>query len=74
MDRHDVGMDPLRVAGGMESTAAPKGNEMTNQNETSQNRLNRLMVEAQRRIPVGQTIKNRRGTARWNGLAWVYGK
>ena len=42
--------------------------------ETSQERLNRLMAEAQRRLPVGATITNRRGTARWNGDAWVYGK
>lgn len=42
--------------------------------ETSQERLNRLMTEAQRRLPVGATITNRRGTARWNGDAWVYGK
>ena len=42
--------------------------------ETSQERLNRLMTEAQRRLAVGATIKNRRGTARWNGDAWVYGK
>jgi len=45
----------------------------TNQ-ETSQQRLDRMMAEAQRRIPYGATIKNSRGTARWNGLAWVYGK
>ena len=42
--------------------------------ETSQERLNRLMTEAQRRLPVGATITNRRGTARWNGDAWVYGQ
>lgn len=42
--------------------------------ETSQERLNRLMTEAQRRLPVGATITNRRGTARWNGGAWVYGQ
>jgi hypothetical protein len=42
--------------------------------ETSQERLNRLMAAAQRRLPVGATITNRRGTARWNGDAWVYGK
>ena len=40
----------------------------------SQQRLDRLMAEAQRRIPYGSTITNRRGTARWNGLAWVYGQ
>ena len=42
--------------------------------ETSQERLNRLMAEAQRRLLVGATITNRRGTARWNGDAWVYGQ
>ncbi len=42
--------------------------------ETSQERLNRLMTEAQRRLPVGATITYRRGTARWNGDAWVYGQ
>jgi hypothetical protein len=42
--------------------------------ETSQERLNRLMTEAQRRLPIGAKITNRRGTARWNGDAWVYGK
>lgn len=42
--------------------------------ETSQERLNRLMAAAQRRLPVGATITNRRGTARWNGDVWVYGK
>ena len=42
--------------------------------ETNQERLNRLMAEAQRRLPVGATITNRRGTARWNGDAWVYGQ
>ena len=42
--------------------------------ETSQERLNRLMTAAQRRLPVGATITNRRGTARWNGDAWVYGQ
>ncbi len=42
--------------------------------ETSQQRLNRLMREAQRRTPVGTTINNKRGTARWNGSAWVYGQ
>ena len=42
--------------------------------ESSQERLNRLMAEAQRRLPVGATITNRRGTARWNGDAWVYGQ
>jgi len=46
----------------------------TTRPETSQERLNRLMTEAQRRLPVGATITNRRGTARWNGDAWVYGK
>ena len=45
----------------------------TTRPETSQERLNRLMTEAQRRLPVGATITNRRGTARWNGDAWVYG-
>ena len=40
--------------------------------ETSQQRLNRLMVEAQRRLSVGAAITNRRGAARWNGDAWVY--
>lgn len=40
--------------------------------ETNQERLNRKMREAQRRLPVGTTINNRRGTARWNGDAWVY--
>jgi len=49
-----------------------KENGMTN--ETSQQRLDRMMAEAQRRLPVGATIKNSRGTARWNGLAWVYGQ
>ena len=44
------------------------------QPETSQERLNRLMTEAQRRLPIGATITNRRGTARWNGYAWVYGQ
>ena len=42
--------------------------------ETSQERLNRLMAAAQRRLPVGATITNGRGTARWNGDAWVYGQ
>ena len=42
--------------------------------ETSQERLNRLMTEAQRRLTIGATITNRRGTARWNGGAWVYGQ
>ncbi len=42
--------------------------------ETSQERLNRLMAAAQRRLPVGATITNRRGTARWNGAVWVYGQ
>lgn len=42
--------------------------------EANQSKLDRLMVEAQRRLPVGATIKNSRGTARWNGLAWVYGR
>ena len=42
--------------------------------ETSQERLNRLMTAAQRRLPVGATITDRRGTARWNGDAWVYGQ
>ena len=42
--------------------------------ETSQERLNRLMAAAQRRLPVGATITDRRGTARWNGDAWVYGQ
>ena len=46
----------------------------TTRPETSQDRLNRLMAAAQRRLPVGATITNRRGTARWNGDAWVYGK
>jgi len=46
----------------------------TTRPETSQERLNRLMAAAQRRLPVGATITNRRGTARWNGDAWVYGK
>jgi hypothetical protein len=46
----------------------------TTRPETSQERLNRLMSAAQRRLPVGATITNRRGTARWNGEAWVYGK
>jgi len=45
----------------------------TTRPETSQDRLQRLMTEAQRRLPVGSTITNRRGTARWNGDAWVYG-
>ena len=40
---------------------------MTKQTETSQERLNRMMAEAQCRIPVGTTITNKRGTARWNG-------
>jgi hypothetical protein len=40
----------------------------------NQDKLNRLMVEAQRRMPVGATIKNKRGTARWNGSVWVYGR
>jgi len=47
---------------------------MTTKTETSQDRLNRLMREAQWRIPVGKTITNKRGTARWNGSAWVYGR
>ena len=42
--------------------------------ETSQERLNRLMAAAQRRLPIGSTITDRRGTARWNGDAWVYGQ
>lgn len=42
--------------------------------ETSQQRLDRMMSEAQRRLPVGATITNKRGTAIWNGTAWVYGK
>ena len=46
---------------------------MDKHTETSQDRLNRLMAEAQRRLPIGATIKNSRGTARWNGDAWVYG-
>lgn len=40
--------------------------------ETSQERLNRLIAEAQLRIPVGTVRKDRRGTSRWNGSAWVY--
>ena len=43
-------------------------------NAANQDKLNRLMREAQSRIPVGQTIKNSRGTARWNGTVWVYGR
>ena len=46
----------------------------TTRPETSQERLNRLMAAAQRRLPVGATITDRRGTARWNGDAWVYGQ
>lgn len=46
----------------------------TTRPETSQERLNRLMTDAQRRLPVGTTITNRRGTARWNGDVWVYGR
>jgi len=45
-----------------------------NTTETSQERLNRLMREAQWRIPVGTTRNDKRGTSRWNGLAWVYGR
>lgn len=45
----------------------------TTRTETSQDRLDRLMREAQRRLPIGSTITNKRGTARWNGDAWVYG-
>ena len=48
--------------------------EMTTRTETSQERLNRLMAEAQKRIPVGTVRSDRRGTSRWNGLAWVYGQ
>ena len=46
----------------------------TTRSETTQDRLDRLMAAAQRRLAVGATITNRRGTARWNGDAWVYGK
>lgn len=41
---------------------------------TSQERLNAQIAAAQRRLPIGATITNKRGTAVWNGLAWVYGK
>ncbi len=47
---------------------------MTTRTETSQERLNRLMAEAQKRILVGTVRSDRRGTSRWNGLAWVYGQ
>jgi len=46
----------------------------TTRRETSQERLNRLMTAAQRRLPIGATITNQYGTARWNGDVWVYGK
>jgi hypothetical protein len=46
----------------------------TDSTEANQQKLNRLMREAQSRIPVGTTIKNHRGTARWNGTVWVYGR
>jgi hypothetical protein len=48
--------------------------DTTTRPETSQERLHRLMTAAQRRLPVDTTITNRRGTARWNGNAWVYGQ
>ncbi len=47
---------------------------MNARQDANQAKLDRLMAEAQRRIPVGATIRNSRGTARWNGLAWVYGQ
>jgi len=42
--------------------------------EANQAKLDRLVREAQYRIPVGSTITNKRGTARWNGTVWVYGR
>jgi hypothetical protein len=42
--------------------------------DANQAKLDRLVAQAQSRIPVGATITNKRGTARWNGLAWVYGR
>ncbi len=56
------------------SMTTTKESEMTTKTETSQERLNRLMAEAQQRIPVGTVRNDRRGTSRWNGLAWVYGQ
>lgn len=62
------GRPTQQLFGALRKVAKAKGTE------TSQQKLNRLMADAQKRIPVGATIKNSRGTARWNGLAWVYGQ
>ena len=48
--------------------------EMTTRTETSQERLNRLMAEAQQRLTIGTVRNDRRGMSHWNGLAWVYGQ
>lgn len=40
--------------------------------KANQAKLDRMIREAQSRLRVGSTITNRRGTARWNGDAWVY--
>ena len=55
------------------SMKTTNANKMT-KTETSQERLNRLMAEAQQRITIGTVRNDRRGTSRWNGLAWVYGQ
>jgi hypothetical protein len=49
-----------------------KNNERTNL--ANQAKLDCLIREALSRIPVGSTINNKRGTARWNGTVWVYGR
>jgi hypothetical protein len=43
-------------------------------NLRGQAKLDRLIRESQQRLAIGATIKNSRGTAVWNGTAWVYGR
>ena len=66
-----TGLDNVADSGYVMSMSSTTETEMT-RTETSQERLNRLMAEAQARIPVGTVRNDRRGTSRWNGLAWVY--
>ena len=56
------------------NTSTTKEIEMTTRTETSQDRLNRLMTEAQKHLPIGIARNDRRGTSRWNGSVWVYGQ
>ena len=67
-------LDNVADSGYVMSMTTTTETEMTTKTETSQERLNRLLTEAQQRIPVGTVRSDRRGTSRWNGLAWVYGR